>query len=182
MTGAHRSRILAVEAIIPDPQDRDPEPMTRQKLDDIDIRILEVLQADGRITNRELAEKIGLSPSPCHTRVKRLISSGIVAGFHASLDLRLLAPLTLFFVEITLREHTSAAFRAFEQAIAAEPEVVECHGTGGGFDYLAKIAVSDVAAYQAFIQRMLDADIGIGKYFSYVVTNTVKANGPLPLS
>lgn len=156
--------------------------MPRLRLDDIDLRILAALQADGRMTNRVLAERVGLTPSPCHARLRRLIDGGVIAGFHATLNLKALSPITLFFVEMTLREHTSEAFRRFETAIAAAPEVIECHGTGGGFDYLLKVAARNVEEYQAFIQRQLDADIGIGKYFSYVVTNVVKTGGALPVA
>ncbi len=156
--------------------------MPRLKLDDIDLRILAALQADGRMTNRVLAERVGLTPSPCHARLRRLIDAGVIDGFHASLSLKALPPLTLFFVEVTLREHNSAAFRQFEAAISDAPEIIECHGTGGGFDYLMKVAAHGVEDYQAFIQRLLDAEIGIGKYFSYVVTNVVKSGGALPLA
>lgn len=180
----HRSAVT--DSTVPDTlRDKNSHPirtMPRLKLDDIDLRILAALQADGRMTNRVLAERVGLTPSPCHARLRRLIDGGVIDGFHASLNLKALSPLTLFFVEVTLREHNSTAFRQFEAAIARAPEVIECHGTGGGFDYLMKVAAHGVEDYQAFIQRLLDAEIGIGKYFSYVVTNVVKSGGALPVT
>tara|TARA_R110000787_G_scaffold49111_2_gene117863 strand:+ start:44352 stop:44822 length:471 start_codon:yes stop_codon:yes gene_type:complete len=156
--------------------------MAGLKLDEIDLKMLAALQQDGRLTNRLLAERVGLTPSPCHARLRRLIDAGVIAGFHASLNLAKVGPIAIFFVEVTLREHTAQTFRKFEAAMHQAPEVIECHGTGGGFDYLLKVVARDVSHYQAFIQHHLDADVGIGKYFSYVVTNTVKSDSAIPLS
>lgn len=151
------------------------------KLDAIDLRILAALQMEGNLTKARLAERVNLSASPCWQRVKRLEKAGIIRRYRAELDLRKLAPVTCVYVEVTLRQHLSSDFVQFEQGITTVPEVVECHAVGGGFDYLMKVMVPDIDAYQRLMDRLLEEELGIGRYFSYVVTKEIKTQAPYPL-
>lgn len=150
------------------------------KLDPIDLKILAVLQHDGRITKSRLAEAVNLSPSAGLERLKRLERAGIVRGYRAEIDAARLAPVSTIFVEITLARHQATDFARFEAHIQEVPELVECHALGGGVDYLVKVVARDIAHYQTVIDGLLEADIGIGRYFTYVVTKPVK-QAPLPL-
>jgi Lrp/AsnC family transcriptional regulator of ectoine degradation len=155
--------------------------MARHKLDSYDLRILDALQRDGRMTKVKLAEAVHLTPSPCWERLKRLEDSGVIAGYHAEIDAKKLGPVAVVMVEIALREHRSADFERFEKVVRDIPEIVECQAIGGGIDYLMKVVTPDVDAYQRLIDRLLEADLGIERYYSYVVTKTVKAGEELPL-
>lgn len=159
----------------------DPDHASRPRLDAIDLRILAVLQREGRITKLALAERVGLSPSPCWERLRRLEDAGIVTGYHARVAARLLGPTTIAFAEITLSSHRQADFTRFESAIAGVPEIVECWALGGGLDYLLKVVTSDVDAYQRLIDRLLAADLGIDRYFTYIVTKPVKESAGVPI-
>jgi len=139
------------------------------KLDRIDLKILAKLQQHGRITNVELADAAGLSPSPCLTRVKRLEQAGYITGYGAQINLNLLGEFLTVFTEVTLAEHRRGDFSRFESRIAKVDEIVECHLVSGGYDYLLKFITRGVAHYQTIIEGMLESDYGISKYFSYVV-------------
>ncbi len=151
------------------------------KLDGIDLRILSALQRDGRMTKLKLAEAANLSPSACWSRLERLEKAGIVAGYAARIDLGAIVRVETVLTEITLTRHRQGDFDSFERYVAKVPEIVECHATGGGIDYLAKFIVSDIERYQRLMDDLLEAGIGIERYFTYVVTRTVKQGGPLPL-
>ncbi|NTH49231.1 Lrp/AsnC family transcriptional regulator [Agrobacterium rhizogenes] len=152
------------------------------KLDAIDLRILDAIQRDGRITKLALAEKVGLSPTPCWLRLRKLEKAGIISGYHAHLSLRRLAPVASVMVELTLANHRQSDFERFERAISAIPEIVACWSVGGGVDYILKIMTSDIDAYQRLIDDLLDRDLGIERYFTYIVTKTVKEDTVLPVS
>lgn len=139
------------------------------KLDRIDLKILAQLQRAGRITNVELADAVGLSPSPCLTRVKRLEKAGYITGYGAQVNLSKLGDFLTVFTEVTLTEHRSGDFSRFETRIRKIDEIVECHLVSGGYDYLLKFVARGVAHYQSIIEGMLEGDYGIEKYFSYVV-------------
>ncbi|MFW8634811.1 Lrp/AsnC family transcriptional regulator [Cribrihabitans pelagius] len=151
------------------------------RLDDRDIEILRVLSREGRITKSALAERIGLSPTPCWDRLKKLEQAGLIEGYGARINLRKLAPHVTVFVAAELADHTAASFRAFEAAMQRYDEVVACWALGGGFDYLLQIVTRDIDAYQRLIDEMLDARIGLSRYFTYVVTKPVKGQAPPPL-
>lgn len=144
------------------------------KLDSIDLRILEAVQREGRITKLALAEKVGLSPTPAWLRLRKLEKAGIIAGYHAAVDLRLVVPLTAVLVEVTLRSHRQADFDRFERAVRDLPEIVACWSVGGGVDYLLKVVCRDIDAYQRLIDGLLARELGIERYFTYIVTRTVK--------
>lgn len=143
--------------------------MRHEKLDRLDLKILAQLQKTGRITNIELADLIGLSPSPCLTRVKRLEKAGYITGYGAQVNMRKLGEVLTVFTEVTLSEHRSGDFSRFEARIQKIDEIIECHLVSGGYDYLLKFVTRGVAHYQEIIESMLEGDYGIEKYFSYVV-------------
>lgn len=148
------------------------------KLDSFDLAILRTLQENGRMTKVALAEAVHLSPSPCLERLKKLEKAGYITGYRAMVNLRKIAPVTQVHVEVTLTNHQAADFRRFESAVMDIPEIVECSATGGGVDYFMKLVVRDVDAYQRLMDRLLDAAIGIDRYFGYIVTKPVKATAP----
>jgi Lrp/AsnC family transcriptional regulator, regulator of ectoine-degradation genes len=151
------------------------------KLDKIDLKILKILQLEGRITKAALAERVGLSPSPCWDRLKKLEKAGLIGGYHANINLKKLASNVTVFVSAELADHTAASFRAFENAVQKYDEIIACWALGGGFDYLLQIVTVDINAYQKLIDEMLDARIGLSRYYTYIVTKPVKANQTLPL-
>ena len=151
------------------------------KLDAIDLRILDAIQRDGRITKLALAEKAGLSPTPCWLRLRKLEKAGIVSGYHARVAVRKVAPVATVMMEVTLGAHRQADFDRFERAVATIPEIVACWSVGGGVDYFLKIMAPDIDAYQRFVDGLLDRELGIDRYFTYIVTKTVKEETVLPL-
>ena len=152
------------------------------KLDAIDLRILDAIQRDGRITKLALAEKAGLSPTPCWMRLRKLEKAGIISGYHAHVALRRVAPVASVMVELTLANHRQADFDRFERAVRDIPEVVCCWSVGGGVDYILKIVAANIDAYQRLIDTLLDRELGIARYFTYIVTKTVKEEAVLPVS
>lgn len=156
--------------------------MAGHKLDQIDLKILDAIQRNGRITKLALAEKVGLSPTPCWMRLRKLEKAGIVTGYHAKLSVRTIAPVATVLVEVTLGNHRQADFDRFERAIRDIAEIVACWSVGGGVDYLLKIMARDIDAYQRLIDSLLDREIGIDRYFTYVVTKTVKDEVALPVA
>ncbi|CAN7370833.1 Lrp/AsnC family transcriptional regulator [Rhizobium sp. LjRoot30] len=152
------------------------------KLDAIDLRILDVIQRDGRITKLALAEQVGLSPTPCWMRLRKLEKAGVIVGYHAAIAVRRLAPVASVMMEVTLGNHRQADFDRFERAIMAIPEITACWSLGGGVDYILKIMTSDIDAYQRLVDSLLDRQLGIDRYFTYIVTKTVKEETVLPLA
>lgn len=151
------------------------------KLDRIDLRILSVLQKHGRITKQKLANEVNLSVSPCWVRLKRLEEAGIINGYHAEVQLDKLANFSTMLVEITLKHHAAEDFQRFENAVMEAPHVIDCYATGGGVDYVLKIIARDIDHYQALIDDMLDQNIGIDRYFTYIVTKAVKKSRFIPI-
>lgn len=139
------------------------------KLDRLDLRILTELQKRGRITNVELADAVGLSASPCLTRVKRLEKAGFIAGYGAQVQIEKLGDIQVVFTEVTLADHRREDFVRFVEAIRGVDEIMECHHATGGYDYLLKFVTRSVSHYQSVIESLLDRDIGIEKYFSYMI-------------
>ena len=155
--------------------------MKGPKLDRIDLKILSQLQKKGRITNVELADEVGLSPSPCLMRVKRLEKADYITGYGAQINLAKLGETVLVFTEVTLSDHKREDFAKFEAAIRNVDEILECHLVSGGYDYLLKFVTRGVVHYQSIIENLLERNIGIEKYFSYIVIKSpfVKHHYPL---
>jgi len=151
------------------------------KLDDRDLKILSILQREGRIPKAALAERVNLTPTPCWERLKRLEDAGIIESYGARIALRALGPLTVVFVQIELESHQAEDFARFEAAIATIDRIVECWAIGGGMDYMLKVITRDLEAYQKLIEDLLAARIGVRRYYSYVVTSRVK-DTPVPIT
>ena len=143
--------------------------MASVKLDRIDINILAQLQRNARITNINLANAVSLSASPCLLRVKRLEEAGFITSYNARIDLAKLGETITVFTEVTLNDHHREDFAKFEASIRTIDEVIECHLISGGYDYLLKFLTRGVAHYQSVIEQILERDIGVAKYFSYIV-------------
>ncbi|TPN32298.1 Lrp/AsnC family transcriptional regulator [Mesorhizobium sp. B2-3-3] len=156
--------------------------MTAAKLDAIDLKILDAIQRDGRITKLALAEQVGLSPTPCWIRLRKLEKAGIVSGYHARIAMRVVAPVATVLMEVTLASHRQADFDRFERVIRDIPEIVACWSVGGGVDYVLKVMARDIDAYQRLVDALLDREIGIDRYFTYIVIKTVKDETVLPLA
>lgn len=152
------------------------------KLDALDLKILCALQEDGRITKLKLAERVNLSPSACFERMRRLQEAGLIHGFHADIDLSKLLRTSFVFVEVTLRSHQNADFARFESYVQDVPEIMECYAIGGGIDYILKFVATDIGHYQRLIDRLLADDLGIERYFTYIVTKPVKRRLDYPLT
>lgn len=151
------------------------------KLDRIDLRILSHLQRNGRVTNVDLADAVGLSPSPCLIRVKRLEKAGFITGYGAHVQLEKLGTMQLVFTQVTLSDHRREDFVKFETAIRNIDEVVECHLVSGGFDYLLKFVTRSVVHYQTIMEEVLERSVSIEKYFSYIVIKSpfIKSHYPI---
>ncbi len=124
-------------------------------LDAVDRKILSALLHNARLTNNELAERVGLSPSPCWTRVKRLEANGTIERYAAVIDQSALGLDDIVFIEITLQQHDEQVLQQFGSEIARIPEVLECHLVTGEYDYLVKVAVAGTADYERFLRERL---------------------------
>ncbi|MBR2515270.1 MAG: Lrp/AsnC family transcriptional regulator [Halomonas sp.] len=144
------------------------------KLDRYDLKILDILSRDGRITKSKLAEAINLSVSPCWERVKRLEKAGVIEGYTARINADVLMPRNAVWVQIELKQHNAESFARFEALVMQTPEVTECVAVGGGVDYLVKFEARTIDSYQRLMDKWLVSEAGIERYFTYIVTKTVK--------
>jgi len=149
--------------------------------DAIDHRILAVLQEEGRIANKRLAERVNLSPSACLMRVRRLESAGFIRGYRATLDLERFTPCVEVFAEVTLSNHNASAFTRFEKAVQDIEEVIECHKVSGTCDYLVKFACVDVKRYHRISDQLLEGDSAVKSLQTLVVLGTSKETSGYPL-
>ncbi len=151
------------------------------EIDRIDLKILQVLQADGRISNLKLAEAVALSPTAVLARVQRLTRDGFIVGYEARLDPAKLGVGMLVFVEVLLDRTTPNVFEAFKAAVQVHPQILECHMVAGGFDYLLKTRVADMQAYRDFAGTVLWQLPGVRETRTYAVMEEVKSTTRLPL-
>lgn len=145
------------------------------------MNILVELQRNGRVTNAQLADVVGLSPSPCLLRVKRLQQSGYITGFGATVDLAKLGETITIFLEVTLSQHRRENFILFESSLRRIDEVMECHLISGGYDYLVRLVVRRLTHFQTIIESLLESNVGISKYFSYIVIKSPIRRQEYPL-
>lgn len=143
-------------------------------LDRIDRKILRILQDDGRITVTELAERVGLSATPCGERVRRLERDGFITGYHARLNPQALGQSLLVFVEIRLSAKSGRIFEEFKREVLKLPNVLECHLVSGDFDYLIKARIPEMNAYRRLLGDMLLGLPGARESKSYVVMEEIK--------
>ena len=155
---------------------------TATDIDRIDLKILNVLQRDGRISNLKLAEGVALSPTAVLARVQRLSRDGYILGYEARLNPMQLGAGMLVFVEVLLDRTTPNVFEAFKAAVQVYPEIMECHMVAGGFDYLLKTRMADMAAYREFAGTVLWQLPGVRETRTYAVMEEVKSTGRLPLA
>ena len=152
-------------------------------LDRYDRQILEALQENSALSNQELAERIGLSPSPCLRRVRALEEGGVITGYHARVDARRLGLTLLALVHIVMDRHTPDRFAQFEKQVARMPEVLECLLiTGQDADYQLKVVVTDMDAYQALLLNKITRIDGVTGVHSSFVLRTVLDRTALPLA
>lgn len=151
------------------------------KLDRIDINILAHLQQNARLTNVDLAEAVGLSPSPCLARLRRLEEAGYIVSYNARIQLTKLVDHIIVFTEVTLNDHRREDFIKFETEIRKYEALQECHLISGGYDYLLKFVSKNVATYQELMENILERNIGVEKYFSYIVIKTIADRGHVPV-
>jgi Lrp/AsnC family leucine-responsive transcriptional regulator len=150
-------------------------------IDKIDLKILRVLQKDGRISNLKLADEVHLSPTAVLERVKRLTREGYILGYTARLNPDKLGAGMLVFVEVVLDRTTPDVMNAFKAAVQVRPEILECHLVAGGFDYLIKTRVADMAAYRELIGSVMWSLPGVRETHTYAVMEEVKHTAALAL-
>jgi len=151
-------------------------------LDKFDVLILQELQKNARLSNNDLAEKIGLSPSPCWRRVKRLEESGIIAGHITLLNPTAVGIHILAYAQVSLEDHHPETVVEFDRFIQDSPHVLECCSTSGGYDFLLKIVSADMAAYETFLSSELLPLKGVQSVNTSFVLNQKKSTTALPLS
>ncbi|HEY2059828.1 MAG TPA: Lrp/AsnC family transcriptional regulator [Amycolatopsis sp.] len=145
-------------------------------MDEVDRSILAVLETDGRISNAELAARVGLSPSPCLRRVRRLEETGVIRGYRAVLDPAAVGRGLRVFAGVRLVRHGRADVVAFERAVVRLPGVVHCHHVTGDYDYLLHVEVADLPAYEDFHAHRLAGLPSVAAVTSYVTMKTLSAD------
>ena len=138
-------------------------------LDRFDLKILVHLEREGRCSNVELADAVGLSQSPCLIRTKRLQDVGVIRGYGADIMLEKIGHHVIVFSEVTISSHRRPDFRKFEEAVDRHHEIVDWYNLSGGYDYLLKIVAPSISYFQELMERLLQDDVGIGKFRSRIV-------------
>jgi DNA-binding Lrp family transcriptional regulator len=152
-------------------------------IDAIDLKILAALQGEGRLTNQKLADRVGLSASACHARVRRLEKEGYITGYRATLKPELLGrPLTVFAL-VSLERHGRQGQKAFEAHLTSLPEATECIELSGQYDYLIRFMAKDIESYQALTEALIDdPNLGVAQVVSHVAMRTVRPFQGIPLA
>lgn len=143
-------------------------------IDRIDRKILRLLQQEGRLSNVAIARQVGLSPTACSERVRKLEKEGVIEGYHARINPAKLGANLMVFVEITLTRTSSDAFAEFSEAVQKTPEILECHLVAGDFDFLIKARVPDMPSYRKLLGETLLMMPGVNESRTYVVMEEVK--------
>lgn len=152
---------------------------TAGTLDAYDRKIIDAVSTDGRITMTELAQRVGLSKTPCHARLKRLEADGYILGYRALLDPVKLGLEHVAFVEVKLSDTRAAALAAFNAAVQVLPEIEECHMIAGSFDYLLKVRTTGITDYRTFLGEELTALPHVAQTSTYVAMEAVKGSAIL---
>jgi Lrp/AsnC family transcriptional regulator, leucine-responsive regulatory protein len=155
--------------------------MNDRLLDEIDLKILAQLQLDGRLSNADLAKRVGLTPSPCLERVKRLERDGVIRGYSAIVHPEAISRALLLFVQVKVSKARQADNQKFREAVLRIPDVLECHMVGGGFDYLVKLRVRDMFAYRDVYARSLAELPGVSDLQTYFVIEELKSTTSIPI-
>ena len=152
-----------------------------ENLDSTDLAILDALQNNGRLSLVELAKRINLSATPCTLRMRKLEQDGVITGYHAKLDPAALGQALMVFVTVSLKATDEATLKAFNAAVKPVKPILECHMVGGGFDYLLKIRVRDMAEYRDILGGVIGALPMVESTHSYFVMEEVKESPLLPI-
>lgn len=152
--------------------------MKKIGLDATDLRILCAVQQHGQLSKARLAEIANISATPCWARLDRLKAAGFIRGYHADIALERICEFTRVIVTVSLTHHRKADFDRFEAFVNSRDEFTECIATGGGMDYVLKVVCSNLTGFQALMQAMLDAELGVDRYMTYIATRTVKSSLP----
>lgn len=152
------------------------------RLDARDLQIVSALQDDGRLSNLDLAQRVNLSPSPCLRRVRLLEEAGVIRGYSADVDPRALGLNVTAFIRITLTRHDREAVARFESRVRDIDEILDCHLLTGEADYLLRVMVPDLEAYEGFVRNRLHAIPGIASITTSLVYGTVKSSRVFPLA
>ncbi len=150
------------------------------QLDKTDFKILEILQSNSQLTIKEMAQRVNLSTTPVHDRIKRLETEGIIEKYVALINRRRVGKFLIAFSNVSLDKQRQENFEEFNDIVKEMVEVVECHVVSGNFDYLLKVVISDMEAYHAFYQRM-SAIQGVSHISSFFVMSEVKNVTAIPL-
>lgn len=156
--------------------------MPTKEIDRIDLKILDVLQTDGRITNQRLAERVALSPSGCLNRLRALESSGLITGYHAQIALERLRPTVTVYAEVSMKRHVLADFERFDAMILEIPEIIESNRVSGPFDYLLKAVVTDMVEWKDLAVALLNETNGVEKVVTYIVMSNAKPFVRVPVT
>ncbi|MFZ5963025.1 Lrp/AsnC family transcriptional regulator [Thalassococcus sp. BH17M4-6] len=152
--------------------------MKKLGLDATDIRILSAIQRHGQLSKARLSEIVNISPTPCWARFDRLKAGGFIRGYSAEIALERLCDFTQVIVTVSLTRHRRTDFERFDAWIIGQDEIVDCVATGGGMDYVMKVVCPTLTAFQALMQDMLEADLSVDRYMTYITTRVVKAARP----
>lgn len=152
--------------------------MKKSALDAIDIRILAAVQSHGQLSKTRLAEIVNLSPTPCWARLDRLKSAGFIRSYHADIAMDRIIDLTQVIVTVALLHHRKQDFERFEAYVRDAREITECFATGGGTDYVLKVVVPCMSAFQALMDGLLAEELNIDRYYTYIVTRQIKDSQP----
>jgi DNA-binding Lrp family transcriptional regulator len=155
--------------------------MPQLGLDTIDIRLLDALQEDGRLTNTDLAERIGLSASPCWRRLRRLEEAGFIKGYQAILDRKTLGFGVVAFISVVIESHSEADAKAFEMAVINLPEIVACHSISGQADFMLQVVADDLDSYADFAMNVVRRLPGIKEMHTSFALKEIKASPKLPI-
>ncbi len=155
--------------------------MSASKLDQIDHKVLEILQSNAKITNAQLSKEIGLSPAPTLERVKKLETSGIIQSYHAQLDREKVGLGVTTFVQVSLVGHKKQVTEAFVEHINQIPEVIECHHVTGDSDFLLKIIARDISSYQKLMLEKINEIDEVANTRTMVILSTFKESKVLPI-
>jgi len=151
--------------------------MAKEELDAFDRAIFKILARNGRITVTELADRVGLSKTPCQIRMRRLESRGYIRGYAAVMDYGLLDTNHIAFVQVKLNDTRAAALRAFNEAVAEVGEIEECHMMAAGFDYILKVRTKDIASYRIVLGETISELPFVASTSTFVCMEAVKEHG-----
>ncbi|MCR9066384.1 MAG: Lrp/AsnC family transcriptional regulator [Cytophagales bacterium] len=155
--------------------------MAHGKLDAIDHKLLDILQANGKITNAQLSKDVGLSPAPTLERVKKLEQSGIIQSYHALVNREKVGLGVLTFVQVTLKGHQKTIIDAFTTKINSVPQIIECHHVTGSCDFLLKVIAKDINDYQELIMETINEIEVVSSTQTMVILRTIKSSKVLPV-